>query len=349
MNQLSAVFQANGHLEGDGPLAYSRKSRVIFLLLWLIAGVVGAHRFYIGRIWSGLAQASLMILFVVLSSMLSRSPGEPSNLPAIPLLAVLVWLLVDAVLIVCGRMRDGKGLWVKEWLMSSAPLVAPKPPVPTETPVPVVATLVRAPEGAPAPEVARGFNLLEQIASKRAEILGACVMVVFLVAVQSAFFGSGRRASAPSTSAGVSPSLPTSPSPSYGPYALGIWQSNANGATAPGRCNQDRFLTRYAEAGSSFSLSGINGPWESVSTAAELRSNFKQEGSNTFWIYAGNNALFPEHRTLLQLSGQGDAVHQIRTEILDMGAIAARFGGNRELAIQRTTQGDGRVIEYRCR
>jgi hypothetical protein len=265
---------------------------------------------------------------------------------------------VDAVLIACGRMRDGKGLRVKEWLWSkpaakvttsSAPLVATPPRLPAEPSAPTIATPVRAPKGTPAPEAARGFNLLERIASKKAEILGVCVMLAFLVAVQSVFFGGGRRASAPSTSAGASPSLPTSSSPSYGPYVLGIWQSNANGATAPGQCNQGRLLSRYAEAGSSFSLSGFNGPWEPVLSAAELRAQFSQEGPNAFWLYVGSRGAPPEYRTLLQLSGQGGEVHWIRTEILDMAAIVARFGGNRELAIQRTTQGDGRVTEYRCR
>ena len=69
----------------------SPRSRLVALLLCLLVGWVGAHRFYVGKIGTGV----LMILTV----------GGCFG----------VWVLIDFVLIACGVFRDAHGRRVYRW------------------------------------------------------------------------------------------------------------------------------------------------------------------------------------------------------------------------------------------
>ena len=68
----------------------SRCSRAIALILTLLLGFVGAHRFYVGR--TGTAFAMLFTLG-----------------------GVGIWWLIDIVIVASGQLKDNEGKWVSEW------------------------------------------------------------------------------------------------------------------------------------------------------------------------------------------------------------------------------------------
>ncbi len=69
----------------------SPKSRLCALLLCLFFGLFGVHRFYAGRIGSGIAM--IFLGWMTLG----------------------IWPLVDLILIACGSFRDGDGLKIRLW------------------------------------------------------------------------------------------------------------------------------------------------------------------------------------------------------------------------------------------
>ena len=68
----------------------SEKSRLVALLLCLFLGIVGAHRFYLRKIGTGI----LMI---------------------VTLGGFGMWALADLIMIACGVFRDKQGLRVFKW------------------------------------------------------------------------------------------------------------------------------------------------------------------------------------------------------------------------------------------
>lgn len=69
----------------------SRKSRLVAALLCGFLGTFGVHRFYVGKIGTGI----LML---------------------ITLGGFGIWYVIDLILIVVGSFRDSQGLLVREWL-----------------------------------------------------------------------------------------------------------------------------------------------------------------------------------------------------------------------------------------
>lgn len=72
-------------------MGVSPKSRLATVLLAWFVGVLGVHRFYLGKTGTGLI-------------MLFTGGG------------LGIWALVDFILAVCGRMKDKEGRLVKDWL-----------------------------------------------------------------------------------------------------------------------------------------------------------------------------------------------------------------------------------------
>ncbi len=68
----------------------SRYSRAIALILTLLLGFVGAHRFYVGR--TGTALGMLFTLG-----------------------GLGIWWLIDIVIVASGQLKDNEGKWVSEW------------------------------------------------------------------------------------------------------------------------------------------------------------------------------------------------------------------------------------------
>jgi TM2 domain-containing membrane protein YozV len=80
---------ALGHIKADRD---DEKSIWIAYLLWFFFGIFGAHRYYMGRIGSGMMQTSMFIgAFAALMWM--------PLISAIVLVILAIWYLVDLVLI----------------------------------------------------------------------------------------------------------------------------------------------------------------------------------------------------------------------------------------------------------
>jgi len=73
----------------------SRKILPAFLLAWFV-GLLGVHRFYAGRIGSGVAMLVLTIT-------------------VFGIFITMIWALVDLIILACGSFRDGDGVVMKEW------------------------------------------------------------------------------------------------------------------------------------------------------------------------------------------------------------------------------------------
>ena len=73
-------------------MAESNKSRLAATLLCLFVGIFGVHRFYVGKIGTG-------ILLLLLSS---TGIGE-------------IWCLIDLILILCGQFKDSDGNLITNW------------------------------------------------------------------------------------------------------------------------------------------------------------------------------------------------------------------------------------------
>jgi VIT1/CCC1 family predicted Fe2+/Mn2+ transporter len=92
----------------------SDKSNVVALVLYLIVGPLGAHRFYVGKIATGVAQLLGCIVPIVLAFQLmadaTGGTARPMALLALAIMAALViWVLVDGVQILRQKFTDSKG------------------------------------------------------------------------------------------------------------------------------------------------------------------------------------------------------------------------------------------------
>ncbi|MDQ1236193.1 TM2 domain-containing membrane protein YozV [Paenibacillus sp. SORGH_AS306] len=67
---------------------YSRKSNLVSLLLCIFFGYLGIHRFYVGKVGTGL----LMLFTAGLGG---------------------VWVIVDIIIIILGKFRDKEGYQLK--------------------------------------------------------------------------------------------------------------------------------------------------------------------------------------------------------------------------------------------
>ena len=80
--------------------AFRPGDRRLLLLLTLLGGIFGMHRFYAGRPLSGLC----MLLLTPFGLLLLRV-----FIGVFPLSAVAIWVLIDLVFVASGRFRDGQG------------------------------------------------------------------------------------------------------------------------------------------------------------------------------------------------------------------------------------------------
>jgi hypothetical protein len=74
----------------NGIVGISAKSRLVVTLLSFFLGTIGVHRFYLGKIGSGIAMI-------------------------ITLGGLGIWTLVDFIMAVSGNMKDREGLYIKNW------------------------------------------------------------------------------------------------------------------------------------------------------------------------------------------------------------------------------------------
>jgi len=74
----------------------SNKSRLAALLLALFLGAIGIHRFYVGKVGTGIVMLILAITFV-------------------GLIVSSIWALIDLITILVGSFQDGDGKKIKSW------------------------------------------------------------------------------------------------------------------------------------------------------------------------------------------------------------------------------------------
>ena len=93
------IRRSRGEKIADGVLL-----AFMILLLCFFLGGFGAHRFYVGKIGTAIAQLLLTIIGVVLSIIL---------VGYFLVAAVGIWVLVDLIMIIIGSFTDKNGLPVK--------------------------------------------------------------------------------------------------------------------------------------------------------------------------------------------------------------------------------------------
>lgn len=71
----------------------SPKSRTVAALLAFFLGGLGIHRFYVGKIGTGILQILVTCCFGL----------------------GCVWALIDFIIILCGNFRDSQGLVISDW------------------------------------------------------------------------------------------------------------------------------------------------------------------------------------------------------------------------------------------
>ena len=109
------------------------KLRLLCLLLCAFVGVFGVHRFYVGKMRSGIAQILLTIfgfVFALISfstrgysyfsilvvSFLDYLDIDTEGILLLWFVPVSVWVLVDFLYIVCGVFQDADGKPVAKWM-----------------------------------------------------------------------------------------------------------------------------------------------------------------------------------------------------------------------------------------
>ena len=80
----------------DTDTKISSKLRLPTFLFALFLGMLGVHRFYVGKVGSGLAQ--LLLTLTIVGS-----------------IATSVWVFIDWVTILSGAFRDADGLRIIKW------------------------------------------------------------------------------------------------------------------------------------------------------------------------------------------------------------------------------------------
>lgn len=81
----------------------SEKSRLASLLLVIFLGGLGIHRFYVGKIVTG-----IILLLLALFSVI-----PPLSFVTLPIISI--WVLIDFILVLVGSFKDKQGLRVERW------------------------------------------------------------------------------------------------------------------------------------------------------------------------------------------------------------------------------------------
>lgn len=74
----------------------SKKSRVVAALLCFLLGALGIHRFYVGKIGTGILMLILTVTFIFIW-------------------VSFIWALIDFILILCGVFKDSEGKVIFNW------------------------------------------------------------------------------------------------------------------------------------------------------------------------------------------------------------------------------------------
>lgn len=89
-------------------IGFSDKSRKVATLLCIFLGIFGAHRFYIGKVGTGLLMLLIGFLGIVLSITLKTFCWYI-------FLPLGIWVVIDLIAILLGKMKDINGNIVWSW------------------------------------------------------------------------------------------------------------------------------------------------------------------------------------------------------------------------------------------
>ncbi len=141
----------------------SDKAILPAFLLATFFGVFGAHRFYVGKIWTAFLQLAALggCILLIIACATFGPLGQPVTgiLLGFLMFGCVIWAMIDWILILCKAFTDGQGRRITDWLHPQAgelktgvsPLAVPPstPPPGGATPPPAGAAPQPAP---PAPE-----------------------------------------------------------------------------------------------------------------------------------------------------------------------------------------------------
>jgi|GEM_PF-2361552 len=116
-----STYTATKEITGKEGIPHkSPKSRLTAALLAFFFGDLGAHRFYVGKFFTGFIQLILGLSFLI-SLILFLFDALVDELEIVVLLMVLLgivwgsWTLIDFIMILGGSFKDGKGLEITDW------------------------------------------------------------------------------------------------------------------------------------------------------------------------------------------------------------------------------------------
>lgn len=161
--EVTVTVNLPAHTSGPHAQVAELKSVGIAYLLWVCAGAVGAHRFYLGRRY-GVAMAAIALVGIF---------TVPILIGLIPLAILGIWVLVDAVSI------PG---WVEESrataLAARSASVQPAPSIPAGS---------RTPSLPPAPPPARPGSLRTQLLKAAMDRKGVLTVTEGVIATGKSF------------------------------------------------------------------------------------------------------------------------------------------------------------------
>ncbi len=99
----------------------SEKAILPAFLLAFFFGVFGAHRFYVGKIWTGLTQLAgvgLCIFFIIICALTNSDSAHVIFGVSLGFLIIGcgVWAMIDWILLACRAFTDGEGKRINYWI-----------------------------------------------------------------------------------------------------------------------------------------------------------------------------------------------------------------------------------------
>jgi hypothetical protein len=100
--------------------ATSDKINLPAFLLAFFFGIFGAHRFYVGKIWTGITQLGALggCVLMIIACATTGARWEPTLgiLLGVSLFGCVIWATIDWILILCKGFTDGEGKRITHWL-----------------------------------------------------------------------------------------------------------------------------------------------------------------------------------------------------------------------------------------
>lgn len=98
----------------------SSKSRLVAIIFCFILGLFGFHRFYAGRVATGMVQLAIWLGVLTLVVLALIAKVIPMNIQikvvcCLALLGAAIWWLIDLVMVIVGTFRDKGSRHMRDW------------------------------------------------------------------------------------------------------------------------------------------------------------------------------------------------------------------------------------------